>query len=223
IQGLDHEYVYGTHVYQKGAMVGHNLHAYLGDNLFFSGLTTLLQNNKYGNLNSNQFRDQLAQITGQNLNYFFDNWVFNAGFPQFSVDSLSVNRNSAVVKVGQRIRKAPALYSNVPVHVTFFSAAGDTISRKLTVNGASATQTFSNLPFAPAFAMASYDGVLLTGNTYNEHLISQTGNYTGNESYMRITANAIQDSAKLIVMHNWAAPGGKIPTGKDYRLSLQYY
>src|SRR5690606_19466752 len=26
-----------------------------------------------------------------------------------------------------------------------------------------------------------------------------------------------------IVMHNWAAPGGKIPTGKDYRLSPQHY
>ncbi|WP_417603057.1 M1 family aminopeptidase [Owenweeksia hongkongensis] len=223
IQGLDHEYVYGTHVYQKGAMVGHNLRAYLGDNLFFSGLTTLLQNNKYGNLTSNQFRDQLAQITGQNLNDFFDNWVFNAGFPQFSVDSLSVNGNSATVKIGQRIRKAPALYSNVPVHVTFFSASGDTISRKLTANGNSTTQSFGNLAFSPAFALAGYDGVLLTGNTYNEHLLNQAVNYNGNESFMRITANSIQDSAKLIVMHNWAAPGGKIPANKDYRLSPQHY
>ena len=223
IQGLDHEYVYGMHVYQKGAMVGHNLRAYLDDNLFFSGLTTLLQNNKYGNLNSNQFRDQLAQITSQSLNDFFNDWVFNPGFAQFSVDSLSVNGNNATVKIGQRIRKAPALYSNVPVFVTFFSATGDTISRKLTANGSSTTQSFTNLPFSPSFALASYNGVLLTGNTHDEHLIKTTGTFDAAHSYMRITANSVQDSAKLIVMHNWAAPGGKVPSGKDYRLSPQHY
>lgn len=223
IQGLDHEYVYGTHVYQKGAMVGHNLRAYLGDNLFFTGLTTLLQNNKYGNLTSNQFRDQLAQITGKNLNDFFDNWVFNAGFPQFSVDSLHVNGNNATVKVGQRIRKAPALYSNVPVHITFFSASGDTISRKVNVSGNNSTQSFNNLPFSPAFALASYNGVLLSGNTYNEYLINKTGTFSGNESYLKINCSSIQDSARLIVMHNWAAPGGQFPAGKDYRLSPQHY
>ena len=223
IQGLDHEYVYGTHVYQKGAMVGHNLRAYLGDNLFFTGLTTLLQNNKYGNLTSTQFRDQLAQITGKNLNDFFDNWVFNAGFPQFSIDSLHVNGNNATVRIGQRIRKAPALYSNVPVHVTFFSASGDTISRKVNVSGNSSTQSFSNLPFSPAFALASYNGVLLSGNTYNEHLINKTGTFSGNESYLKINCSSIQDSARLFVMHNWAAPGGKILAGKDYRLSPQHY
>lgn len=223
IQGLDHEYVYGTHVYQKGAMVGHNLRAYLGDNLFFSGLTTLLQNNKYGNLNSIELRDQLTQITGKNLNHFFDNWVFNPGFPQFSVDSFSINGNSASVKVAQRLRKAPALYTDIPVFVTFFSSTGDTTSRKLVVNGPNTVQNFTNLPFSPEFALVGYNGVLLSGNTYNEHLINQTGNYTGNESFMRITANSAQDSTKLIVMHNWAAPGGKIPPSKDYILSPQHY
>lgn len=223
IQGLDHEYVYGTHVYQKGAMVGHNLRAYLGDNLFFSGLTTLLQNNKYGNLNSIELRDQLTQITGKNLNHFFDNWVFNPGFPQFSVDSFSINGNSASVKVAQRLRKAPALYTDIPVFVTFFSSTGDTTSRKIVVNGPNTVQNFTNLPFSPEFALVGYNGVLLSGNTYDEYLINQTGNYTGNESLMRITANSVQDSTKLIVMHNWAAPGGKIPPSKDYILSPQHY
>lgn len=223
IQGLDHEYVYGTHVYQKGAMVGHNLRAYLGDNLFFTGLTSLLQNNKYGNLNSNQFRDQLAQITGTNLNDFFNNWVFNAGFPQFSVDSFHVNGNTVDLKIGQRIRKAPALYNQVPVHVTFFSAAGDTTSRKVMISGAEITTQITNLPFSPAFALASYDGVLLSGNTYDEHQIQSTGAYDAEYSFMNLTANSVQSTAKVITMHHWAAPGGKTPSGKDYRLSPQHY
>ncbi|WP_083827973.1 M1 family aminopeptidase [Owenweeksia hongkongensis] len=223
IQGLDHEYVYGTHVYQKGAMVGHNLRAYLGDNLFFSGLTTLLQNNKYGNLNSNQFRDQLAQITGKNLNHFFDNWVFNPGFPQFSIDSMWVYGNSADLTVTQRTRQAPSRFVLIPIHITFFSATGDTTSRKMVHTGGKMPTTFTSLPFSPAFALVGYDGFQLSGNTYDEHVINRAGNFAASQSYMRITANSIQDSAKLIVMHNWAAPGGKIPASKDYRLSPQHY
>ncbi len=225
IQGLTHEYVYGTHVYQKGAMVGHNLRAYLGDSLFFGGLTALLQNNKYGNLTSNQFRDQLSQITAVPLNDFFDGWVFNPGFPQFSVDSLYAPAlsNKADIKLTQRTRKAPALFNNIPVFVTFFSEAGDTISRKVVMNGAFATASFQNLPFTPAYALASYNGKLLSGNTYDEHSINKTGVYNARMSKMKITANTLTDSAKLIVMHHWAGPGGKIPTGKDYRLSPQHY
>ena len=62
---------YGN-VYQKGALIGHNLRGYLGDSLFFNGVKQLLSQNKYGNLNANQFRDQLTAITGYNLNSFFD-------------------------------------------------------------------------------------------------------------------------------------------------------
>ncbi len=225
IQGLTHEYVYGTHVYQKGAMVSHNLRAYLGDSLFFTGLTTLLQNNKYGNLNSNQFRDQLAQITGVPLNDFFDGWVFNPGFPQFSVDSLYAPAlsNQVDIKLTQRLRKAPALFNNIPVFITFFSETGDTTSRKVVMSGASAIASFQNLPFIPKYAMASYNGTLLTGNTYDEHNINKTGVYNARRSKMKITANTLTDSAKIIVMHHWAGPGGKIPAGKDYRLSPQHY
>ena len=88
IYGLDHEYVYGFHVYQKGAMVGHNLRGYLGDSLFFFGLTTLLNNNMYGNLNTMEFRDQLGAITGVNLNDFFQNWIYDPGFPSIWTDSV---------------------------------------------------------------------------------------------------------------------------------------
>jgi aminopeptidase N len=223
IQGLTHEYVYGTHVYQKGAMVGHNLRAYLGDSLFFTGLTTLLQNNMYGNITSAQFRDQLSQITGVSLTDFFDDWVYNPGFPQFSVDSLHNSTGSTAIKISQRIRKAPALFSNIPVFVTFFSPAGDTVSRKVVMNGPKATASFQNLPFTPAYAIASYNGKLLSGNTYDEHKINKTGTYNAVMGKMKITANTLNDSARLIVMHHWAGPGGKIPAGKDYRLSPQHY
>ncbi len=222
IVGLDHEYVYGMHVYQKGAMVGHNLRAYMGDSLFFYGLETVLTNNMYGNINSVEFRDQLDHATNVSLMNFFDNWVFNPGFPQFAVDSFYVNGNSASVTVGQRLYQAPALYGNVPVGVTFFSASGDTTSRTLIMNGKSMTATYS-LPFTPAFALAGYDGVLLSGDTYDEYEIYQNGTLSDKQGKMKITASNVSDSAHLIVMHHWAGSQGKIPAGADYKISNNHY
>ncbi len=222
IQGLTHAYVYGAHVYQKGAMVGHNLRAYLGDSLFFSSLNTLIQNNKYGNLNSNQFRDQLAQISGKNLTPFFDNWVFNPGFPQFAVDSFHVNGNNVAITIGQRLHQAPSLHQGAPVGITFFSATGDTTSRTVLSTAPKTSQQF-NLPFSPVFALAAYNGVLLSADAYDEFSIDHNGTYNAEFGKMRITASQVSDTAQLIVMHHYAGSKGKIATGKDYRISKNHY
>ena len=45
VSGVPHEYTYGMHVYDKGAVVAHNVRAYLGDSLYRSGMKYFL--NKY--------------------------------------------------------------------------------------------------------------------------------------------------------------------------------
>ncbi len=224
IEGLSHEYTYGTHVYQKGAMVAHNLRAYLGDSLFFNGLTTLLENNKYGNLNSAQFRDELSQITGVPLNDFFTNWVYNAGYPQVTVDHWTASATDDItVQVSQRVHEAPALYQGLPVFVTFFNAAGDTLSHQLEMNGANATRTFHMPGFQPVFALAGYNGKMLSADTYDEFKITQSGPLAEKYSKLRFTVNSVQDSAHVIAMHHYAGPGGVIPAWADFHLSINHY
>ena len=219
IYDLPHEYVYGFHVYQKGAMVGHNLRAYLGDNLFFSGVTSLLSNNAFKNLSTTEFRDQLSAITGTPLNDFFDGWVLNPGFPSFSVDSSSFSAQNAYVKIVQHTREAPNFFQNIPVEVTFFSASGDTTSRVLTVNGFSGASSFGNLPFTPVFALAGFSGKLLSGDTYDKLKLDQVKIYNGAYSKMRLQVKSVTDSANVIVMQHWAGAHNKVAPGKDYRIS----
>jgi len=227
VYGPPHEYVYGYHVYQKGAMVAHNLRAYLGDNLFFSGLSQLLQQNLYGNLNTLEFRDQLSQITNVNLNDFFNDWILNPGFPQFSVDSLFVDPNSTQNQVdlilSQRLYEAPSLYSNVPVDVTFFNSIGDSVTQSFNIN--SSQQSFSaNLPFKPEFAIANFSGKLLCATTWEEHLIDRNRTFNGNRSRLRVTSTNFTDTAQLYVGYHWAGPGGNIAGNGNYRISnLNYW
>lgn len=222
IYGLPHEYTYGTHVYQKGAMVGHNLRGYLGDSLFFNGLTTLLQNNAYKNLSTAEFESQLSSITGYPLTNFFNDWVLNPGYSSFSIDSLHYNFGSKdlFIKLAQNTREAPALFQAVPVEVSLFDENGDTVNVQVMVNGNYGSATVNDFPFNPKFALASYSAKLLSGDTYDEAEITQAKFYNGQYSKLRLDAQTVSDTSKFFVVHHWAGPiNNRLALNKDYRIS----
>jgi aminopeptidase N len=71
--------------YEKGGSAVRVLHYILGDSLFFDMCRTYL--NKYGN--SNAATADLAQVckevSGKNLDYFFDQWIYGSGFPLYQI------------------------------------------------------------------------------------------------------------------------------------------
>jgi aminopeptidase N len=140
LYGLPNELTYGTHTYQKGAMVAHNLRTYLGDPAFYNGLQTLLLLNAYSTLNSYQFRDQLANITGSNLTSFFDDWIFNPGYPEFNIDSTRVFYTAIPeprvnVGVSQRQFATTKPFTNVPLRITLRDSAGQTQHHEVLYRG----------------------------------------------------------------------------------------
>ncbi|MCL2246380.1 MAG: M1 family metallopeptidase, partial [Lentimicrobiaceae bacterium] len=67
---------YSSTSYRKGGLVAYTLRNYMGDDLFFSSITQLLNENQYGNVTSEQFFQKLSQISGMNeLHDFFLGWV----------------------------------------------------------------------------------------------------------------------------------------------------
>ena len=84
ITGVPFDYTYGMHVYDKGAVVAHNMRTYLGDSLFRVGLQAVQEQYKFNTLNSVQYRDALSKATGVDMTNFFN--------AQFSTLILSVNQ-----------------------------------------------------------------------------------------------------------------------------------
>jgi hypothetical protein len=80
LSGVNQDQTYGTHTYQKGAMVVHNLREFLGDSLFSSGIKQLLASNLYGNINAEGFKTSLSAVTGRNLDDFWNDWIYNTGY-----------------------------------------------------------------------------------------------------------------------------------------------
>ncbi len=79
---------YGTNLYPRGASVLHMLRFVLGDSLFFRSLTYYIKKHQYDVVETNDLKVAIEEITGQNLYWFFDQWVYKAGYPVFSVSSV---------------------------------------------------------------------------------------------------------------------------------------
>ena len=71
--------------YSKGSSVLQMLRVYLGDDVFFAGLRKYTRDNQHGVVETVDLRRALEEVSGQRLDWFFDQWVFLVGHPELKV------------------------------------------------------------------------------------------------------------------------------------------
>ncbi len=69
--------------YQKGALVLHMLRKELGDELFYRSMNRYCADNRMKNVETSDLVKAIEAATGRNLQSFFDQWVYSAGYPEF--------------------------------------------------------------------------------------------------------------------------------------------
>jgi aminopeptidase N len=74
-----------TNNYQKGAWVLHMLRAQLGDDDFFRGIRRYYEDHRNGNATTADLRKALESTSGKDLGWFFDQWLYQPGYPQLRV------------------------------------------------------------------------------------------------------------------------------------------
>ncbi len=129
--------------YAKGASVLHMLRWILGDELFFNTLRayTAAPNLAYGTAATDDFRAVAERVSGKNLGYFFQQWVFGEGYPVYKATVTRASANDVTVRLEQRNTTASNLASfTMPVQILVRSATGDTT---VTVLNDRADQTFT--------------------------------------------------------------------------------
>jgi aminopeptidase N len=76
---------FSGHVYPKGAQVAHQLRRLLGDSVFWLGMQTFLTDNAYGPVETADFARAMEKASGQDLDWFFDQWAYGIGYPKVKV------------------------------------------------------------------------------------------------------------------------------------------
>jgi aminopeptidase N len=70
----DKEDMFDAVSYNKGGRILHMLRNYVGDSAFFKSLNLYLTTNKYKSAEAHQLRLAFEEITGKDLNLFFNQW-----------------------------------------------------------------------------------------------------------------------------------------------------
>ncbi len=93
-QGLP---LFSLSVYSKAAWVLHMLRGVIGDSSFFSSLLAYREKFSSGNATTAEFQAVVDSVAGRDLSWFFDQWIFGAGWPKYSVSSSSQGDTTDVV------------------------------------------------------------------------------------------------------------------------------
>ncbi len=228
ISGIPANLTYGDHVYKKGSDVAHTLRSYLGDTLYFNAVKYVMQQKTDKSINSNELRDLMQTSSGKSLTDFFNNWVFNGGWPQFALDSVRILQQSTgsyTVSVGikQKLYGASTLYNNVPLEISFFKQDWSRIIQKVTYSGAAQQYTLV-IPYIPAYTILNYDSKIGDAVSAENKTFKTATTSLFSYARLRVTiTNPGSDSNFVYLAHNFVKPDPfkNNPTGA--LLSDQHY
>jgi hypothetical protein len=214
-------YVYGETVYQKGGLVVQTLRHYMGDDLFFPAVQAYLDTFSYHHASSYDLRDVLSQHSGINLDGFFDSWVFEAGFPQYSIDSFNVTTQGTEVFVRQKSKGRDFIGNANIVEITFMDENRQMFSDTMIFDGGIGSKVFQ-LPFDPSIAMMDYYEKICDATTDRSRLLTEEGTFDFEDTFSRVVVSSVDDTAFVRITHNWVPPDSlKEPrpglTLSDYR------
>ncbi len=77
---------FDRHTYQKGALVLHMLNSYLGEDIFRKVLSHFLHAHAFQPVRTPDFVKSIWEVTGENMQWFFDQWILSPGHPILEID-----------------------------------------------------------------------------------------------------------------------------------------
>ena len=206
------EQIYGRTTYYKGASIHHNLRAYLGDELYRSACQSVISTHFDSHMDAEVFRVTLEDVTGLDLDPFFDAQIYQPGFSTWLIDSTVTETGAGgdgfetTLYLNQKLRACANFHDNEPLDVTLWNAEWDTTLVEVRVSGEYDEVTISH-PEPYVLIALNADGKLNQGRLDHTVAITEaTGLSTMPWVEMRLGCDNITDSVIARIEHHWAAP-----------------
>lgn len=120
----DKEDMFDAVSYNKGGRILHMLRNFVGDSAFFKSLNLYLTSNKYKSAEAHQLRLAFEEITGRDLNWFFNQWYFGSGHPTLDIN-YSYNEATQKAKVLVKQTQKDKLFK-LPVAIDVYNGTAKT-------------------------------------------------------------------------------------------------
>ncbi len=165
----DKEDMFDAHSYNKGGLVLHMLRNYLGDKAFFAGLNKYLIDNAYTAVEAHDLRLAMEAVSGQDLNWFFNQWYFESGHPELEINyAYDINTSAVEVTIEQKqdTDRYPAIFT-LPIAVDIY--VGKQLPIRENILMTKRIETFSfEVTEEPVLVNVDADNVLLCTKTDNK-------------------------------------------------------
>lgn len=131
--------------YQKGSVVVHMLRGVLGDETFFKILKEF-QNTEfaYGNASIEDFKAVAERVSGEDLTYFFNEWLFGTGYPKYFFGWEQTEDNTAWLSIIHSGSEDTELFT-MPVELRLNFKDGTSRFEKVFVDANTMIVSFDNL------------------------------------------------------------------------------
>ncbi|GBD91300.1 aminopeptidase N [bacterium BMS3Abin04] len=122
----------GARSYSKGSVVLHMLRGIVSDTNFFNILKAYLSDPQlaYGVATTEDFQRVAQDVSGQDLNYFFQEWIYGEDYPNYTFDwgytHLSGQQYQFNFNVSQANHSNPTFFT-MPIQVKVTTTFGDTL------------------------------------------------------------------------------------------------
>ncbi len=162
----DKEDMFDAVSYNKGGRILHMLRNYVGDSAFFKSLNLYLTTHKYKTAEAHQLRLAFEEVTGKDLNWFFNQWYFGAGHPTLDIN-YSYDEATKQVHVIVKQTQKEKLFQ-LPVAIDIYNGSKKTREQVWVKN---AVDTFSfSVSAKPDLVNFDGDKVLLAVKKENKTL-----------------------------------------------------
>jgi aminopeptidase N len=120
----------GRLTYRKGAWLLHMLRNQVGDSMFFEGCRQFLTggNRSYGFSTTDEFRQVMEAVSGQDLKWFIKQWYEGQGHPELKIN-WQQRGNEVQLSIGQTPSNPTMPFWRIPVPMEFRNAEGRTERR----------------------------------------------------------------------------------------------
>jgi aminopeptidase N len=166
-------------VYVKGALVLEMLKQELGPERFWASMNRYLTRHAFGTALSDDLRGAVLDATGRNLSWFFDQWVYQAGYPELVVSAAYDSAESSLALTVRQTQadtakadstglrySTPSVF-RAPVSIRVSTSSGDVRSRAL-LNQREQVIRISGVRSSPTMVVFDEDNALLKSLTFEQ-------------------------------------------------------
>ncbi|WMJ75269.1 M1 family metallopeptidase [Cytophagaceae bacterium ABcell3] len=173
----DKEDMFDRHSYNKGGRVLHYLRYITGDDAFFQALHVYLTENAFSPVEVHHLRLAFEEVTGQDMNWFFNQWFLSPGHANLKVEHTYSDGN-LVIKVKQKQEEEGTPIYRLPMDVDIW-AGGEKAQHRIVVEGKESVFTFpmDNKPTNVVVDPYSVVPAVITHKKSEEELVAQFSNY----------------------------------------------